>query len=109
MTTKEKPFDWVEFLNKESYTIEELTNAAILSKGWVTCACGNLCDAIPRNKSYEPIDKSLYAMGLEFNVHIAGMYNSSNEYRLNHHKKLAIDTLFKIEKLAGEILEELNK
>ncbi len=38
-----KPIDWNAFLDKPTYSLEELQNACSKSNDWVTCACGNQC------------------------------------------------------------------
>ena len=72
-TKNEKPFDWNKFLNKKEITQEEWENASELSSKWVTCACGNQCDLIPRYTSKHtfdaagrPIDRVLSELGYEF-------------------------------------------
>ncbi|PRP68133.1 hypothetical protein [Nonlabens agnitus] len=50
----EKPFDWYSFLNKENISDQEWQDAIMLSNDWVTCACGNQCNIIPRE------DEGLY-------------------------------------------------
>ena len=70
----EEPFDWNAFLNKKEITQEEWENASELSADWVTCACGNQCDLIPRyikkntvDVGGRPNDDILSHWGLEFN------------------------------------------
>ena len=37
-----------------------------LSKDWVTCACGNQCDILPRYSHGMPIDIDLSDLGMDF-------------------------------------------
>ena len=64
-------FDWNAFLNKETYTLEELINAKMLANSWITCACGNQCEIIPRNETGSPCDIILYELGLDFSYAIS--------------------------------------
>jgi hypothetical protein len=68
--TKGKPFiDWHERVNREpeSITEEEWEQWAEDAGTWVTCACGNQCDVIPRDKdSGMPLDKRLFNLGVDF-------------------------------------------
>ena len=71
----EESFDWNAFLNKKEITQNEWEYASLISSQWVTCACGNQCDLIPRYQHNEssfdskgtPKDNILRALGLEFN------------------------------------------
>jgi|SRR5690606_7368950 len=61
-----------EFLEKDNIYIDAANN-------WVTCACGNLCDVIPRLDDGEPIDDELSDLGVTFaNLisDVAGIANS---------------------------------
>lgn len=107
----EPPFDWAAFLHQTSFTQEELNKADELASDWVTCACGNLCDAIPREKEMgdggeklegSPIDRKLSTLGIDFMSAIRGM-NEDIDLRLH-----AIDLLVKIEKRSSEILTEMG-
>lgn len=61
----EKPFDWNEFLNRETITEEEWEEAGNLASCWITCACGNQCDLIPRLRGI-PTDNDLAWFGKQF-------------------------------------------
>jgi hypothetical protein len=68
-----RPFNWNEFLAKETIAETEWSEAEILSRSWVTCACGNVCDAIPRHNSDadgftpgSPVDDRLRHLGILF-------------------------------------------
>lgn len=94
----EKPFDWNKFLNKENITDEEWEHAAGLSSDWITCACGNLCDIIPRNVAGCPEDDILYTLGIDFD-------NSIDFKQITRAKK----TLHKIEERSAFLIKELIK
>jgi hypothetical protein len=65
--SKRRPiFDWNEFLNKEEMANDEWAHAEDLSSSWVTCACGNMCDVIPREKGGRPLDINLDVYGMNF-------------------------------------------
>jgi hypothetical protein len=90
------PFDWNAFLSI-GHTEEEWEAANVLSQEWVTCACGNQCDALPRNRHGEPLDPELFWAGNEFNsaIHERDMAEAQR-------------ILAKIEKRTGHLLAMLN-
>lgn len=93
-----EPFNWNEFLNKENITEEEWTNAYLLSKEWVTCACGNQCDVIPRNDDGTPKDWRLTSLGCLF-------FRFIKLKRADDAKQI----LKAIEKRSTYLIDELNK
>jgi hypothetical protein len=95
----QESFDWNNFLdNPPEKGSEEHLKAVILSAEWVTCACGNLCDIIPRSKVGTPMDDELEILGLNFNDEII-------HYKLEDAK----DTIFEIEKRSSEVIAGLRK
>jgi hypothetical protein len=70
------PFDWNAFLSQKEFTADQLINASDLAGEWVTCACGNLCAAIPRKGSGEPLDNELAELGHDFSEAIFSMESS---------------------------------
>jgi hypothetical protein len=75
---------------------EEASDAA---DDWVTCACGALCDAIPREpKSNGPEDQLLNMLGIRFALQI-----DAEEY------DLALKTLDEIEARSTKLLKEILK
>lgn len=79
---EEIEMDWNKFLDRpfDEITNEEWDNASKKASSWVTCACGNLCDIIPRKKLAEeyntpdygrPLDTSLSILGARFYTHIS--------------------------------------
>lgn len=104
-------FDWNTFLNKGEYTIEELHHAKILSNNWITCACGNQCDIIPRRSDGCPKDWELAMLGYRFNTTIEQLYDdyhysdySSIAYWLDNAK----NTLYAIEKRSVQLIKEIQ-
>jgi hypothetical protein len=98
-TKGEKSFDWNKFLeNPPEYLSEEHLEACDLSCEWVTCACGNLCDIIPRYPIGSPVDEELQYMGIDFDCEIK---------RADFMR--AKEILAKIERRSEEIIFELTK
>lgn len=69
-----KPFNWLTFLqaamqNEPSAEQGRLAWAASLN--WPTCACGELCRDLPRNRLGEPLDTKLRELGCEFMFHVS--------------------------------------
>ena len=100
----EKPFDWNEFLSRESHSDLDWNWAHSLARKWPTCACGNLCDVIPRKKEGdyfgmggEPLDKKLTDLGLDF---LNAIYA--------HNALSARITLHQIETRSAEILAQMG-
>jgi hypothetical protein len=57
------PFDWRAFLNQSEISDASAKWAESQAKEWVTCACGNQCDIIPRTGSGAPRDAILNQLG----------------------------------------------
>ncbi|QMV49820.1 MAG: hypothetical protein [Cryophage ML09] len=64
---------------------------------WVTCACGQLCKALPRDMQGKPEDLKLFSMGLDFSHSIFAK-----------HWYQALETLNKIESRTSQLLNEQN-
>lgn len=96
-------FDWNKFLEKDNYEFDEIIEAWRKATSWVTCACGNQCDIIPRNKNGAPDDEILFNLGLRFENQIWLMKNSKI------FKDNAIRTLKMIEKRSQFLINEINK
>lgn len=106
-----KPFDWNEFLDKVEYTYDELKKAFEVSCLWTTCACGNLCNKIPRNDGDNgPIDLYLRKLGNNFAWSIRDMEDTFFEDKelFEANKKEAKYILNKIEKRSIELLNEIE-
>lgn len=110
-TQGKKPFDWNAFLEKESYTEDELYQAIDSAIDWVTCACGNQCDVIPRGYDGKPLDRRLKKLGREFFVCIKTMYYyfKADEEQFENCRHLAISTLHAIEARSQEIINQIKK
>lgn len=94
------PFDWNDFLDRAidgDITEYEKNKAKILSDNWVTCACGNQCEAIPRYTDGSPMDFLLKSFGDDFGILIW-----SSEF------KQAKRTLGEIEKRSAKIINNLR-
>lgn len=103
---KEKNFDWNKFLNKGKWSQTELCDAAEKAANWVTCACGNQCAVIPRDRCGEPFDFKLKALGVDFSEHIDHARDS--ESPLEHIAK-ARKVLDKIEKRSTILINQIRK
>jgi hypothetical protein len=99
-TQGQQSFDWNKFLeNPPEKGSEEHLDACDLAEAWVTCACGNLCDIIPRSPLGGcPIDDELESLGIAFNHSI----QDARYY-------VAKEILAKIERRSEEIIFELTK
>jgi hypothetical protein len=98
-TQGEPPFNWNLFLKnarKGRVTEAQKEDAIRRSSNWITCACGNQCDAIPRVLD-KPIDGVLARLGQFFYGHVAA-----------ERWDAATETLVKIEKRSSEILFEIG-
>ena len=91
----EAPFDWNEFLSKER-TEDEWNAAGGLSAQWVTCAVGNQCSVIERDKTFGyPKDEILFRLGMDFDLFITKLS-----------QKDAIIALDTIEKRSAYLIKE---
>lgn len=89
-------FDWHQFLKRaiaNDIGFSEHREAVKLSESWVTCAVGNQCDSLPRNKEGAPMDLRLMGLGVLFNKHIF-------QYKYD----VAISVLNEIEKRSTELI-----
>ena len=94
-TQGKQPFNWYEALNQDKPDWKMLKK---LAGKWVTCACGNQCDVIPRNEYGMPKDVELRKVGGIFYTQI---------YCRNAEEALSI--LNKIEIRSSEIIDEIKK
>lgn len=69
-----------------------------LASNWPTCACGQLCKNLPKNRDGGPADIILALNGVEFYKHVSKM--NWND---------ALHTFYKIEERTMELLEEEEK
>jgi hypothetical protein len=92
-------FDWNAFLeNPPERRSLRHRRATDLSGQWVTCACGNLCNIIPRSTYGIPFDNELEMLGISFHALI---YDGQWDFAKN--------TLNLIEKRSSELMAELTK
>lgn len=91
------PFDWNEFLNRKNITQTDWRRAYRLADNWVTCACGNQCDIIPKRYDGAPVDRLLRFYGVEFFIYIRG-----------EDKNSAIEVLKKIEERSAILIKEIK-
>lgn len=96
-TQNEQPFDWNAFLDMETITNEEWEQAEELASCWVTCACGNQCDIIPRTSAGIPRDNMLSFFGQTF-----------WQYVYTRDKVKAKNILGEIEKRSVELIEQIS-
>lgn len=99
----EAPLDWNHWLDeaiRKEPSEYERDEAAELALGWVTCACGNLCDSIPRDGCGAPRDAQLYYEGCEFSDLI-----ESGEWKQAKTTLVGIEarSAFLLSQMAGEI------
>lgn len=90
MITEEVEFNWYTELEnaiKEEPTEQKYAELKAMSRNWVTCACGQLCKALPRRACGGPQDQALFNYGTLFVIRI-----------LDREFGLALDTLNLIEK-----------
>lgn len=58
-----KPFNWFKALTADKISDKKWEQYESLAGDWVTCACGNQCDIIPRNIEGTPSDNILRKLG----------------------------------------------
>jgi len=98
-TKGKEPFDWNAFLENPPRRRSLRHRMAMdLSGQWVTCACGNLCDIIPRTPFGIPLDYHLEHLGIMF-------YSDIKDALWERAK----NTLNLIEKRSSELIAELTK
>lgn len=103
-----KPFDWNKFLNQPHISEKEWSDAAELSKSWVTCACGSQCYIIPRNDSGKPDDEILSYLGGDNGFHDA-IRNENKEEALNFLELIEIRSAYLINQERENIREKLEQ
>lgn len=94
----EPEFNWYTELDKainEEPTEEKYLYLFKRSGDWVTCACGELCKALPKDRNGQPEDLQLYKMGVDFTNCI-----------LAKHWHQALGTLNQIEARTAKLLNE---
>jgi hypothetical protein len=87
--------------------LDELQLAVYKSENWITCACGNQCDIIPRNGNGKPDDPLLLELGIRFFGAIRAMLDDEGEDFVaarEYAKKILMD----IEKRSAELIAEIQ-
>lgn len=88
-----KPINWYEELNKATINWKALKR---LSGNWITCACGNQCNIIPRSHG-APVDDELKYLGLYF-------HEAIEECNITQ----ALSILNQIEKRSAYLINEIK-
>jgi len=105
-----KKFNWFRFLNRKRYTKKELEKASFDAGSWITCACGNLCDVLPRDMWGEPEDKKLAYLGAKFAEKVENFNNAyaNNLDSFEYWREQSLNTLNKIEKRSTILIKQQN-
>lgn len=99
-------FDWFAFLDQDIELIsrDHLEEANALADNWVTCACGQLCKALPRTAGNAPEDKELDDLGMQF----AHAMSEVLETQSNTVRDEAVEILKAIEARTTLLLQEMK-
>lgn len=100
-TKSRSKIDWNKTLDDliaGKNTTRRISDIKELSNKWVTCACGNQCDVLPRWDDGSPKDTELEDLGMEFCDNI-----------FDENWKAARTTLNKIEKRSTLLINEIRK
>lgn len=95
------PTNWYDVLDrwiKKQLTNSEKRTYIALACQWPTCACGNMCEIIPRGDTGAPHDFELSTLGHRFYIELSG----------NRPRK-ALDILHNIERRSAEVIREINR
>jgi len=111
----DKEFNWFLFLDQpaENISLQALNKAELLASSWVTCACGQLCKALPRgtsNSFSEPKDQELSELGYKFHdeIEAARYCKKRNEPEmLCFYLAKAKETIIQIEQRTNQLLQNL--
>lgn len=106
----EKIIDWWDRIEQIPYVdIKTLENWVNESNSWVTCACGNQCAIIPRDKMGEPEDYVLFDLGMKFNDLMEGVLNIIDDpAALDDNINYLKYTLENIEKRSAYLIEKIK-
>lgn len=127
----EKPFNWLHALEQMEARIvavmeggvddrlgETADDLVVASSRWPTCACGNMCDALPRFRTRfhkgEPVDDKLRELGCAFTdelidaaCELESLSTTSLIFALRHIRN-AVQTFHAIEARSTELLMEMG-
>lgn len=96
-TQGKAPINWWDRIERlDTAQDEEIRVWIGDASSWITCACGNQCDIIPR-KNGEPVDGYLMNLGMEFYLRIA-----------RKEKPIATTVLKQIEQRSTQLINEIN-
>ena len=66
-----KNWDWYAFLDASEEIKEEFSeDASELANAWITCACGQVCNVLPKSLYGAPKDREARYLGIAFNQDI---------------------------------------
>lgn len=114
-----RPFDWNRALREITPRSRvRLARLPKLSGQWVTCACGNLCELLPRYETEsdfsshmngEPKDHLLGRLGYQFHERVEALAEETDEgaitpARFERLRRAAQVTLAKIERRSGVLI-----
>jgi hypothetical protein len=101
-------FDWGKALALDfsEMSFRQMDEMVVLSKSWVTCACGNQCSVIPRDNCGSPLDSVLEELGSEFHNIIRAMRLAYSRINGNVHRRNAIDVLRTIEERSAILIAD---
>jgi hypothetical protein len=99
-------FDWFAFLAQDvnELSLDILDEANHLADNWVTCACGQLCQALPKEFGNQPADPELADLGMQFARKINDMIHDI----CNETRDEAVLILNAIEARTTKLLQELQ-
>lgn len=101
-------YDWPQIirdLQADAYTAAGKRDVLNAASSWIVCACGNLCDEIPRAGSGRPLDDDLFNAGIDFSDAIRKMCRSATVHEREIHAINARYYLFRINRREAELLE----
>ena len=102
-------YDWPQIirdLQADAYTAHGKRDVRKAAREWATCACGNLCNEIPRKASGAPCDAVLSFAGLDFCYAIRDLCKAKTAHQREIYAISARYHLFRIEQRADRLLRE---
>ena len=101
-------YDWpqiIDDLEADAYTEYGKRDVRKAAGSWVTCACGNLCDEIPRGWLGMPLDDHLSYAGADFTNAILSLCKAKTVHEREIYAIGARYHLFRIDRRAAELLK----
>ena len=102
-------YDWPQIirdLQANAYTAAVKRDVLMAAESWVTCACGNLCDEIPRGCRNVPFDLDLSDAAIDFSTAIRNLCTAKTVHEREIYAISARYHLFRIDQRAAEVLKE---